>query len=234
MLPACLHHADIGLAEVGDGAAQEVGSRHEVGVEDGDELSARFGETGLEGPGLEAGAIAATQMLDVQSGLFELPGLLGDVKRIGIRSSTVRTFQGAEVIVPNGDLISSQVTNWTLSDQRRRIELNVGVRYGTDPTRVIELLLKVAEDDEHILGDPVPTALFLEFGPSSLDFQLRAWTAEFDFWMAIRSDLIVAVNRALAEAGIQIPFPQRDLHLRSVDVAARGAPAAPSPEPEGS
>jgi small-conductance mechanosensitive channel len=148
--------------------------------------------------------------------VVEVGALLGVVRRIGIRSSTVRTLDGAEVIVPNANLISDQVVNWTLSDRQRRVDVKVGVKYGTDPERVLALLLQVAADDERILDRPEPDALFLGFGDSSLDFQLRAWTAHYAIWMQIRSDLNVAVNRALRDAGIEIPFPQRDLHLRSV------------------
>ncbi|MBW2281429.1 MAG: mechanosensitive ion channel, partial [Deltaproteobacteria bacterium] len=147
---------------------------------------------------------------------IEVGLLLGEVKRIGIRASTVRTWQGAEVIVPNGDLISGQVTNWTLSDHNRRIDVDVGVKYGTDPERVLQLLLDVAAAEDRILEMPAPSALFRGFGDSSLDFRLRAWTSRSEEWVRIHSDLNVAVNRALAEAGIEIPFPQRDLHLRSV------------------
>ena len=128
----------------------------------------------------------------------------------------MRTLEGAEVIVPNATLVSDTVVNWTLSDRQRRIELRVGVKYGTDPERVIELLLEVARGDDRILEHPAPEALFMEFGDSSLNFSLRAWTGRYGEWIEIRSDLNVGVNRALAEAGIEIPFPQRDLHLRSV------------------
>jgi len=148
--------------------------------------------------------------------VVEVGTLLGTVRRIGIRSSTLRTLDGAEVIVPNGNLVSDVVVNWTLSDRQRRIDVNVGVRYGTDPERVIELLLQVARNDDRILDHPAPDALFIGFGDSSLDFMLRAWTGRYGEWIPIRSDLNVAVNRALADAGIEIPFPQRDLHIRSV------------------
>ena len=158
---------------------------------------------------------------------IEVGTLVGEVRKIGIRASTLRTWQGAEVIVPNASLISDQVINWTLSDRQRRLEIDVGVRYGTDPERVLELLLEVAKANDQILERPEPSALFLQFGDSSLDFRLRAWTAHFDTWTRIRSDLTVAVNRALAEAGIEIPFPQRDLHLRSVDEGAGQVLAAP-------
>jgi small-conductance mechanosensitive channel len=145
----------------------------------------------------------------------QLAELFGTVKNIGMRASVVRTFQGAEVIVPNANLISAEVVNWTLSDDRRRMELAVGVAYGTDPQVVIEILVAAANDHPEVLGDPEPAALFLGFGGSSLDFQLRAWTRTD--YVRVSSDLLVAVNAALGEAGIEIPFPQRDLHLRSVD-----------------
>ena len=148
----------------------------------------------------------------------QLAQLFGTVKNIGMRASVVRTFQGAEVIVPNANLISAEVVNWTLSDDRRRMELAVGVAYGTDPQVVIDILVAVANDHPGVLGDPEPAALFLGFGGSSLDFQLRAWTRT-DF-VQVSSDLLVTVNAALAEADIEIPFPQRDLHLRSVDAGA--------------
>ena len=146
----------------------------------------------------------------------QIGDLLGDVRRIGIRSSTVRTWAGAEVIVPNASLISDQVTNWTLSDRLRRIDVPVGVAYGNDPERVIELLTEVARSHPQVLSEPAPEVLFLGFGESSLDFQIRAWTASFARWLTIRSEITLATSRALREAGIEIPFPQRDLHLRSV------------------
>jgi small-conductance mechanosensitive channel len=140
----------------------------------------------------------------------------GDLRRIGLRASVLRTWEGSEVIVPNGALISDEVVNWTLSDQQRRIEVNVGVAYGTDPELVIDLLTKVAELHDEILKDPAPQTLFKDFGDSALNFQLRAWTANFQRWMLIKSELTVGVNAALRDAGISIPFPQRDLHLQTI------------------
>jgi small-conductance mechanosensitive channel len=152
----------------------------------------------------------------------ELTGLLGEVTSIGIRASRVRTFDGADVIVPNGDLISGQVTNWTLSDMRRRIILPVGVAYGTRPQRVLELLDAVAQENPDVLDDPAPEALFRGFGESSLDFELRVWadTGGVHGWLRVQSDLAVAISAALEQAGIEIPFPQRDLHLKSVQADA--------------
>ncbi len=148
---------------------------------------------------------------------IEFGSLLGIVLRIGIRSSTVRTYEGAEVIVPNGNIISSEVVNWTLSDRLRRIEVLVGVAYGTDPEKVIKILKKVAEGREDVLKSPQPVVLFKEFGDSSLNFSLRFWTDNFEEWLNLKSEVTVQVNNALNEAKIEIPFPQSDLHLRSVD-----------------
>jgi len=150
----------------------------------------------------------------------DVGGLVGVVRRIGARSSTILTFQGAEVIVPNNNLISNQVINWTLSSQWRRVDVPVGVAYGTDPERVIKLLVGVAESHPQVLLARPPLAFFLGFGESALKFELRFWAAQQDTWFQLQSDVTVAVAKALREAGIEIPFPQRDLHIRSVDSVA--------------
>jgi len=144
----------------------------------------------------------------------EVGGLTGEVKRIGIRSSTLRTFQGAEVIVPNANLIQEQVVNWTLSDRQRRIEIPVGVAYGTDPHRVLAILTDVAKSSSEVLEDPPPLALFRGFGDSALNFELRAWTG-LSTYLEVQSRIAIAVNTALAEAQIEIPFPQRELHIKN-------------------
>ena len=110
-----------------------------------------------------------------------------------------------------------------MSDRLRRIDVNIGVAYGTDPNRVIELLTAVPRGHDEVLDDPQPVVLFSGFGDSSLDFVVRFWTSNFDDWVLVKSQITVGVNNALAEAEIEIPFPQRDLHLRSVDPAAGGA-----------
>ena len=174
--------------------------------------------------------------------VIELTGMVGTVKRIGARSSTIVTFQGAEVIVPNSNLVSTQVINWTLSSQQRRIEIVVGVAYGTDPERVLQLLVAEAAAHESVMTNPAPVAFFIGFGDSSLNFELRFWSERQDSWFQLKSDVTVAVARALTEAGIEIPFPQRDLHLRSIDPSvpsqslprelAQAAPPGPLPPRE--
>jgi potassium efflux system protein len=148
--------------------------------------------------------------------IVEVGKTVGTVQRIGIRSSTIADFQGAEVVVPNGNLISGELVNWTLSDRKRRIEVDVGVAYGTDPERVREILLAAIGGRADVVASPEPAALFTAFGDSALQFQLRFWTQRFDAWPVVASDVRVAVSRALADAGIVIPFPQRDLHVRSL------------------
>ncbi len=137
--------------------------------------------------------------------LVQLQDLVGEVRRIGIRASLVRTLEGAEVIIPNSDLIQSQVTNWTLSDRKRRVTLEIGVTYGTEAGRVLDLLVEIAKRDPRVVTDPGPEALFVGFGASSLDFQLRFWTEDVQ-WLRVKSAIGVALQDALREAGIGVPF----------------------------
>lgn len=137
--------------------------------------------------------------------LVQLSDLYGEVQRIGIRSSVIRTVDGAEVIIPNSDLIQNQVTNWTLSDRRRRVISQIGVSYGTEAGRVLELLVAIAKLDPRVVTDPSPEALFVGFGASSLDFELRFWTEDAQ-WLRVKSDIGVALQDALRAEGIGIPF----------------------------
>ena len=141
--------------------------------------------------------------------------LSGRVKHIGIRSSIIKTWEGAEVIVPNGNLISNKIINWTFSDQIRRIDILVGVAYGTDVKLVMETLLNCAKQNDKILKNPLPSVLFNDFGESCLEFELRCWTSDYSIWMDIRSNIRVAIDKSFNERGIEIPFPQRDLHLKT-------------------
>jgi potassium-dependent mechanosensitive channel len=150
----------------------------------------------------------------------EVGGLVGAVRRIGARSSTVVTLQGAEVIVPNSNLLSNQVINWTLSSQWRRVDVPIRVAYGSDPERVIKLLVGVAESHPGVLLERPPAGFFMGFGDSALNFELRFWSAWQDTWFQLQSDVTVAVAKALREAGIEIPFPQQDLHIRSIGASA--------------
>jgi small-conductance mechanosensitive channel len=144
---------------------------------------------------------------------IEVGDNLGEVRRIGIRASTIRTRQGAEIIIPNAQLVTDRVTNWTLSDQLRRLDVPVGVNYGAPPKEVIQMLERVARNHPRVMRVPPPQGLFVGFGDSSLNFELRAWTDEFADWARIRSDLAVAIHDGVAEAGWTIPFPQREVRI---------------------
>jgi potassium efflux system protein len=137
---------------------------------------------------------------------IQLGDLGGDVLRIGMRASTLRTPQGAEVIVPNSTIIQEKVTNWTLSDRRRRIDLDVGVTGDTDPERIITLLRDIARRDPRVSSDPPPEALLMRFGEAAADYQLRIWTDNPE-WMRLRSDLAVALQRALRAVRVQDSTP---------------------------
>jgi small-conductance mechanosensitive channel len=144
--------------------------------------------------------------------VVEVGSVFGEVTRIGFRATMVRTYDGADVMIPNADLISKDVVNWSHSDRLRRVEVLVGVAYGTDPHLVIRTLLEVAGQHPNVLAAPAPMALFKQFGDSSLEFSLWCWTRVESFFR-VRSEVTVGVNDAFEKAGIQIPFPQRDLHL---------------------
>jgi small-conductance mechanosensitive channel len=136
--------------------------------------------------------------------VIERGTLSGKVTRIGIRSSTVRTAQGAEVIVPNGDLVSKEVVNWTRSDRRRRYDIDVGVAPGAEPEQVMRLLVEAAGDVPEIMTDPAPRAMFKGFGANSLDFTLFAWVPTIDVGVQAQNALRVAIRRKLDQAGIAI------------------------------
>jgi small-conductance mechanosensitive channel len=160
--------------------------------------------------------------------VLDVDGTTGKVTRIGIRSSTVRTFQGAEVIIPNGNFISGKVINWTLSESLRRVELPVGVAYGTDPKLVCKLLDQAATTNESVLTSPVPAIYFKEFGESSLNFELQFWVMQESNVNRVKSEVALTVMELLDNAGIEIPFPQRDLRLRGVDEAAAATLLSPN------
>jgi small-conductance mechanosensitive channel len=152
----------------------------------------------------------------IQTGdAVQVDDLSGRVLKIGIRSSIIKTWDGAEVILPNGNLIANKLINWTLSDQLRRIDIKVGVAYGTDVATVMKTLLKCAKDHQQILTNPAPYVLFNDFADSYLEFELRCWTSNYPDWIFIRSDIRIAIDKAFEEENIVIPFPQRDLHVKS-------------------
>lgn len=144
----------------------------------------------------------------------------GTVQRINIRATTILNFDRREVIVPNRTLITSNVTNWTRSDTINRLVVSIGVAYGSDVDRVSELLLEIAAEQPEALTDPAPSVIFMQHGESALDFDLRLFVPGPSDIMPVRDHLNKLINKRLAAEGIEIPFPQRDIHIRSSNVSA--------------
>jgi potassium efflux system protein len=153
--------------------------------------------------------------------IVEVGGVSGVVKHIGIRSSTIVTYDGADAIIPNATLISEKLMNWTLTNPWRRTDIKIGIAYGSDLQQAIQILLTIAASDASVLTEPAPAVVFQGFGESALNFELRVWTLVRSN-VDTKSQLSIAVFRALSEAGIEVPVPQRDLRLRAVDKSIEG------------
>lgn len=150
----------------------------------------------------------------------------GFVKRVSFRATELETWQRASVIIPNAEILSSAVTNWTHRDTYGRIEIKVGVSYGSDVEKVREILLETAKAHPKVSDNPMPKALFMDFGDSSLNFELRCFTASVLGRFDVSSELRFEINRRFKDSGVVIPFPQRVLHMAPSTSAKR----APSPE----
>ncbi|MCM8613018.1 mechanosensitive ion channel domain-containing protein [Accumulibacter sp.] len=140
----------------------------------------------------------------------------GKVARIRARATAVIDFDNKEVIIPNKAFITSHVVNWTLSNQIIRLLIKVGVAYGSDIALVQRLILDVVQGNPDVLRDPAPSVFLVAFGDSSLDFEIRAFVGALDRRMRVQHEINQGISRALAERGIDIPFPQRDLNIRSL------------------
>jgi small-conductance mechanosensitive channel len=146
----------------------------------------------------------------------EVAGVTGQVQQIRARSTVIVTNDNISMIVPNSKFIDSPVTNWTYGDPRVRFRIPIGVAYGSDVNRVREALIAAGRTNPHVLEDPGPSVFLKQFGESSIDFELVVWSAEMSHRPSrFKSDLNFAIEEKLRGAGIEIPFPQRDLHIRS-------------------
>jgi small-conductance mechanosensitive channel len=172
-----------------------------------------FGLQNLVNNLVSGGVVLVERKINVGD-VLQIGDVAGEVREMGMRSCTLRTWEGAEVIVPNATLVSDRVVNWTLSDQRRRIDVAVAAALGTPPEKVLEILLGVARAHPRILSDPPAVALFQGFQESALRFELRSWTDRFDLWLQTQSELAVAAYAALREAAIEVPLPQREVRFR--------------------
>ncbi len=156
--------------------------------------------------------------------LFERPIKVGDwivvssgegiVKRISVRSTEIETWDRSSIIVPNSELISSAVTNWTHKDKFNRVVLPIGVSYNEDPDQVLQTLNQVMADNKRVVRVPAPSIYFKGFGDSSLDFEMRVFIKDINDRIIVQNELRIATFNAFKQAGIEIPFPQRDLHVK--------------------
>ncbi|MEP6777736.1 MAG: mechanosensitive ion channel domain-containing protein [Chthoniobacterales bacterium] len=165
----------------------------------------------------------------------EVAGVTGQVQQIRARSTVILTNDNITMIVPNTRFIDSPVTNWTGKDPRVRFRVPVGVAYGSDLEKVRQALLAVGRENPNALSDPAPSVFLKQFGESSIDLELVVWSKEMSHRPSrFKSDLNFAIERSFRTAGIEIPYPQRDLHMRSgtLKVASAGG-EAPTPENAG-
>ncbi len=145
----------------------------------------------------------------------EIAGRSGKMKSIGIRSSIITTFDGADVIIPNGDLMNQHLTNWTMGNTRKRFETTIGVAYGTDLELVQTLLTNLLATDKRIMKNPSPMVFVTKFNDSSIDFVVKFWVYHYDEGIPTLSDLIIEVDKLFKANNIEIPFPQQDIHVKS-------------------
>ena len=144
-------------------------------------------------------------------------GVTGSVSRMRTRATTITDWDRKELIIPNKEFVTGQVVNWTLSDQLLRLVIKVGIAYGSDTQLARDILMRVAKENPRVLEYPRCHAWFVGFGESSLDFELRVFAKDIDDWMLARHALHMEIDQAFREAGIEIAFPQRDLHIRSMN-----------------
>ncbi len=162
---------------------------------------------------LVSGIILAFEKPIQVGDIIEVSGKSGTITEIGIRASKIACGDGSELIVPNGDLISQHVVNWTLSDNNRQVELIVGVAYGTDITKAESLLKEILNGREDIMKSPPPSVLLHNFSDSAVDFKLLFWAADIGTWARLRSEVMSDIYTKFTSEGIEIPHPKRDIQV---------------------
>ena len=149
--------------------------------------------------------------------------------RSAVRATEIETFQRASVIIPNAELLSNSVTNWTHKDNLGRVEIPVGVAYGSDTEKVRDILLECAKECDEVLVFPEPFVLFLNFGNSSLDFELRCFVGDVIRRLRVATEIRYMIDRRFREEGVEIPFPQHVVHM--APAANTGRPPETDQEP---
>ena len=148
---------------------------------------------------------------------LEISGVWGDVKHVNLRTTLIETPDGISVIVPNSKLLENEVVNYSYGNPKIRLQVPVGIAYGSDCQKAAEVLVQVAMDNKRVLVEPKPKAWFREFGDSSLNFMLLFWIPNAVEKYDVISEINYAIDAGFRKNGIEIPFPQRDLHLRSTE-----------------
>jgi potassium-dependent mechanosensitive channel len=157
--------------------------------------------------------------------VIEFGTQMGTVKQIGIRSSKITTYDGADIIVPNGDFITQRFTNWTHNKTFRRVELLIGVAYGSSVDQVSEIILRAIQEQKSVMHYPKPAVLLHDFADSAVMFRALFWTNDFDGWVGLKSETLKAIYQAFAAQGVEIPFPQRDIHVKTMPLAVQNPKA---------
>jgi small-conductance mechanosensitive channel len=155
-----------------------------------------------------------------QGDIIEMGGMWCTVKKINIRTTIVETFESAVIMIPNSDLVTTQLTNWTKNNPSLRRDILVGVAYGSDTEKVTQALMQVAHEHPNVLKNPAPIVLFSDFGASSLDFILRVWVDDIEHTIQASSELRFAIDAAFRSEGIEIAFPQMDVHFKTAPALA--------------
>jgi len=149
---------------------------------------------------------------------IEVAGFSGTVRKISVRSTQIQTFDRGTVIVPNAELISGSVLNYTHSNIMGRVRVPVGVAYDTDVNKVEKVLLDIAKNHEEVLQEPEPSVIFMGFGSDSMNFEIRAFLKDVGYVLSIRSDMNFEIAKKFKEEGIEIPFPQRDIRIKNPEI----------------
>ncbi|MDK2849260.1 MAG: hypothetical protein PWP34_2613 [Desulfuromonadales bacterium] len=152
---------------------------------------------------------------------LEVNDVWGDVKRINLRTTLIETPDNIAIIVPNSKLLENEVTNFSYGDPKIRLRIPVGIAYGSDCEKASEIMIQAATENNRVLKNPAPKTWFREFGDSSLNFMLLCWIPNAVEKFDVISELNHAIDKGFRENGIEIPFPQRDLHLRSAEATVR-------------
>jgi len=148
--------------------------------------------------------------------IVEIGEQSGTIKSIGFRSSILSTLSGSDVVIPNGELLNQHLVNWTHDNSLRRVDIPLGVAYGTNLQKAIQILKDLPTKDERVLLSPPPWVTLRQFGESSIDMQLSFWAKNIREWIVVKSDIILAIDSAFKENKIEIPLPQQDIHIRSI------------------